>query len=241
MNDIIEYMKQDPLFRKGCHGSLIFSMVYAYSERFILALSHDEVVHLKGSLINKMPGTKEEKLANLRTMYGYMVAHPGKKLLFMGQDFAQEREWSEDRSLDWELLEQPRHKEMLRYVRDLIRLYRAYPALYRKDFETEGFEWISCLDADHSIISFLRRGEENDTELLILCNFTPVVYEDFRVGVPYPGKYKEIFNSDKKEYGGQGNTNPRVKNSKKVNMDGRENSMSIKVPPLGITIFTIHK
>ncbi len=238
MNDFTEYMKQDPLFRKGCHGALTFSMMYAYSEHFILALSHDEVVHEKGSLLNKMPGQKDAKLANLRVAYGFMMTHPGKKLLFMGQDFAQEREWSEERSLDWNLLEQPEHRKMLQYVSDLAMMYRRYPALFDKDFDPEGFEWISCLDADHSIISFLRKGTKEDTELLVICNFTPIAYQDFRIGVPYVGKYKEIFNSDKDIYGGSQTVNPRLKQSKSIRWDGRDESITVNVPPLGISVFT---
>jgi len=238
MNDFTEYMKQDPLFRKGCHGALTFSMMYAYSEKFILALSHDEVVHGKASLINKMPGSKEEKLANLRLAYGYMITHPGKKLLFMGQDFGQEREWSEERSLDWFLLNDPKHAELLKYMQELMKLYKKYPALFAKDFLPEGFEWMSCQDADHSMISFVRRGEEGDKDLYVVCNFTPVVYNDKPMGVPFAGKYKEIFNSDATEFGGSGVVNAKQLTSKPVAIDGRENSINMNIPPLGIAIFT---
>lgn len=239
MNDFTNYMKTDPLFRKGCHGGLTFSMVYAYSEKFILVLSHDEVVHGKGSMINKMPGEYEQKFANLRAAYGFMMAHPGKKLLFMGQDFAQFAEWSEERSLDWELVDQyDSHRQMQEYVRALNGLYQKYPAFYQLDYKPEGFEWISCNDAERSIVSLLRKTTKKEETMLVVCNFTPVVREDFLVGVPFAGKYKEIFNSDDVKFGGQGNLNPRVKTSKKEECDGKEDSISITVPPLGISVFT---
>lgn len=237
MNDFTDYMRCDPLFRKGRHGELTFSMIYAYSEKFILVLSHDEVVHEKGSLINKMPGDTGQKFANLRVAYGFMMAHPGKKLLFMGQDFAQFREWNESRSLDWELLEQEQHLQMNRYFKELNKFYGSHPAMFRKDFVEEGFEWISVMDADHSIIVFTRKTDRIEETLLVVCNFTPVAYQAFSIGVPFEGKYKEIFNSDKPYYGGQGNLNPRLKQSKRKEADGRDNSVSINVPPLGVCIF----
>ncbi len=244
MNDYLEYIKTDPLFRKGRHGMLTFSMVYQYSEQFMLVLSHDEVVHLKGSLYTKMPGSRSDKFASLRLTYGYMSAHPGKKLLFMGQEFGQEREWSEERELDWGLLEpvdgEMSDNERLRqYVSVLNSFYMAHPAMYINDQKTSGFEWISTLDADHSVIAFLRKCK--DETLLVVCNFTPVAYERFRIGVPYAGKYKEIFNSDAKLYGGTGLVNPRVKQSKKVRHDGRANSIECRLAPLSIQIFNCIK
>ncbi len=240
MNDFTTYMRQDPLFRRGCHGMLTFSMMYAYSENFVLVLSHDEVVHGKGSMFNKMPGFHEDKLANLKATYGFMMTHPGKKLLFMGQEFGQEREWSEERSLDWFLLEDnPIHQAMDKFSRDLFGLYKKYPALYKLDQYTEGFEWMSCLDADHSMVSFVRKTEDPKDTLFVICNFTPVTYEKHYVGVPFMGKYKEILNSDDEKYGGKGNTNPRMKQTKPVKVDGRENSIEITVPPLGIAIFSV--
>lgn len=239
MNDFTNYMKTDPLFRKGCHGGLTFSMVYAYSEKFILVLSHDEVVHGKGSMINKMPGEYEQKFANLRAAYGFMMAHPGKKLLFMGQDFAQFSEWSEERSLEWELVDQyDSHRKMQEYVCALNALYQKYPAFYQLDSNPKGFEWINCNDAEKSIVSFVRKTTKKEETMLVVCNFTPVVREKFGVGVPFAGKYKEIFNSDDVKFGGDGNTNPRVKTSKKQEWDGRDNSIQITVPPLGIAVFT---
>jgi 1,4-alpha-glucan branching enzyme len=239
MNDFIDYMKCDPLFRKGRHGQLTFSMIYAYSEKFILVLSHDEVVHGKGSMIEKMPGTYEEKFANLRVAYGFMMTHPGKKLLFMGQDFAQFSEWNEAKSLEWELINQyDSHRKTQEYVKALSRLYQDYPALYALDFHNDGFEWINCIDGENSIIVFLRKTERIEETLLIVCNFTPVVHKKFMIGVPFKGKYKETFNSDKAIFGGEDNVNPRLKQSKKVECDDRPNSIAITVPPLGISVFT---
>lgn len=239
MNDFTDYMKCDPLFRKGRHGELTFSMIYAYSESFILVLSHDEVVHGKGSMVNKMPGDFKNKLGNLRVAYGFMMTHPGKKLLFMGQDFAQLAEWNEEKGLDWDLVkEKEEHRKMQAYVKALNRLYQDYPALYAMDYDVDGFEWISSLDADHSIVVFLRKTDKEEETLLIVCNFTPVVQTEFQIGVPFKGKYKETFNSDHVEFGGDGNTNPRMKQSREVEWDGRENSIRITVPPLGMTVFT---
>lgn len=239
MNDFLEYMKCDPLFRSGRHGNLTFSMIYQYSENFILTLSHDEVTHGKGSLIQKMPGEYEQKFANLRLAYGFMMTHPGKKLLFMGQDFAQFDEWNEKKSLGWDLIEKyEMHKKMNDYVKALNAFYQDYPALFMMDQDPEGFEWINCMDAERSIVSFLRKTDKEEDTLLVVCNFTPVVYEEFKVGVPFKGKYKETFNSDRKEFGGQGNVNPRLKQAKAEEWDEREQSISITVPPLGICVFT---
>ncbi|MCB5714797.1 1,4-alpha-glucan branching protein GlgB [Lactonifactor longoviformis] len=241
MNDFIRYMCYDPLFRGGHHDELTFSMIYAYSEKFLLSLSHDEVVHGKCSLLNKMPGEKEKKFANLRAAYGFMLAHPGKKLLFMGQEFAQEREWSEERGLDWELLEEEPHRQMQNYVKALWHLYKEYPALYYLDFDTDGFEWINQLEYEKNMLTFLRKTRRNADTLLLVCNFSDVEYDGYQVGVPYAGKYKEVFNSDRKEFGGSGVVNPRVKMSKKAECDERKNSIVIKVPPLSFQIFAYRK
>ena len=237
MNDFLGYMQLDPFFRSYHHGELTFSMIYAYSEDFILTFSHDEVVHGKGSMIGKMPGKRKSKFANLRAAYGYMMTHPGKKLLFMGQDIAQFDEWSEEKGIQWNLLEYDEHKQMQTYMKALIRLYRERPALFQKDYDPSGFEWINCMDADENLLSFMRRGEKPEDDLRIIVNFSPLVYEKHKVGVPYNGKFKEIFNSDSKEFGGDGNTNPRDKSSKKVFCDDRENSIEILVPPMGISVF----
>lgn len=250
MNDYLEYIKTDPLFRKGRHGMLTFSMVYHYSENFVLVFSHDEVVHGKASMFGKMPGTQEQKLAGLRLTYGYMAAHPGKKLLFMGQDFGQEREWSEERELDWELLHdqlaarsdsgdiisiKSPHTLLHDYVASLWKFYKEHPAMYAWDDRPEGFEWVSMLDADHSVISFLRKSAGET--LLVVCNFTPVTYGEFRLGVPLAGKYKEIWNSDSIGFGGTGNINPRLKQSKAVKQDGMEQSIEFVLAPSAIQIF----
>ena len=241
MNDFLGYMQLDPFLRSYHHGELTFSMIYAYSEDFILTFSHDEVVHGKGSMIGKMPGKRKSKFANLRAAYGYMMTHPGKKLLFMGQDIAQFDEWSEEKGIQWNLLEYDEHKQMQTYMKALIRLYREQPALFQKDYDPSGFEWINCMDADENLLSFMRRGEKPEDDLLIIVNFSPLVYEKHKVGVPYNGKFKEIFNSDSKEFGGDGNTNPRAKSSKKVFCDDRENSIEILVPPMGISVFKCTK
>ena len=237
MNDFISYMQTDPLFRKGRHGMLTFSMIYAYSESFILVLSHDEVVHLKCSMLNKMPGDEDQKFANLRAAYGFMMMHPGKKLLFMGQEFGQTTEWNEKESLPWNEAEDTEHQKLQHYVAELNAFYQAHPALYEMDNKEDGFEWLSSMDADHSIITFMRYSEEKQESLLVICNFTPVLYENFKVGVPHAGKYKEIFNSDAEVFGGSGHGNPRQKRAKAVSWDGREYSISIEVPPLGISVF----
>ena len=241
MNDFLNYMKYDPVYRGSHHDELTFSMIYNYSERFLLSLSHDEVVHGKGTLVQKMPGEYEQKLSNLRLAYGYLTAHPGKKLLFMGQEFGQDMEWDEKKELDWEALEYPAHTQMKDYMKALLHLYRICPALYRDDFKTEGFEWINCLEWEKNLLVFLRKTEKEEDTLLVVCNFSNVVYEDYQVGVPYPGKYKEIFNSDSAVYGGAGNVNPRVKMSRDQECDERKQSIKIKVPPLGISIFQYTK
>ena len=237
MNDFLGYMEQDPYFRCHHYNELTFSMIYAYSENFVLVFSHDEVVHGKGSLVNKMPGqTFEDKFANLRAAYGFMMGHPGKKLLFMGQDFAQMDEWNENASIEWELLQYPIHSQMKEYVKELNHLYTSHPALYQKDYQTEGFEWINCMDAADNIIAFLRRGA--DETLLFVCNFAPQLHEKLTVGVPFKGKYKEIFNSDAEKFGGSGKVNPRMKSSKAEECDGKENSITIQLAPLGISVFS---
>ena len=251
MNDYLEYIKTDPLFRKGRHGMITFSMVYQYSENFMLVFSHDEVVHMKGSMYRKMPGTPAQKLAGLRQSFGYMAAHPGKKLLFMGQDFGQISEWSEARGLDWNLLADGKamasdtgevirvkssHRMLQDFVADLWKFYKAHPAMYAWDEIPDGFEWVSMLDADHSVIAFMREAE--DEKLLVVCNFTLVCYSEFKLGVPYAGKYKEILNSDAIVYGGENHTNPRLKNSKREKMDGMEQSITFTLAPTAIQIFS---
>ena len=238
MNDFTGYMQTDPLYRKGRHGTLLFSMVYAYSEYFVLVFSHDEVVHLKASMLMKMPGSMEQKYANLRAAYGFMMAHPGKKLMFMGQEFAQKEEWNEKTSLPWDEAAEPEHDIFRQYVRALNQFYLKHPSLYENDYDETGFEWISSMDADHSIVTFVRRTSDESEQLLFIFNFTPVIYENFRAGVPFKGKYKEIFNSDDTIYGGTGHVNRHQKNSKEVSWDGRDNSIIIEVPPLGMSVWS---
>ncbi len=246
-NDFVTYMRQDPLFRRGCHGALTFSMIYAYSENFILALPHDEVVQGKGNLLEKMPGTMKERFANLRAAYAFQYGHPGKKLLFMGQEMPQHREWNERDGLEWHMpakTDSKQNEEMIlgvqlgQYLRDLNQLYRTSPALYQLEQDPDGFEWMSCLDADHSIVTFVRKSDKQEETLFFVFNFTPVAYDKQSVGVPFAGKYKEIFNSDATIYGGAGHTNPRLRQSKEERADGRDESICITIPPLGCAVFS---
>jgi len=216
-------------------------MVYAYSEKFILSLSHDEFVHEKGTLFEKMPGDDALKLANMRAALGFMMVHPGKKLLFMGQEFGQKREWSEERELYWALLAEEPNKAMQDYMKALIEVYKQNTALFENDYNPDGFEWINTLEWEKNMISFVRRGKAKKDCLLVICNFSALAYEDHQIGVPYPGKYKEIFNSDKEIFGGSGVINPRIKMSKKAECDDRVNSITVKVAPLSISIFKYSK
>jgi len=211
-------------------------MIYAYSEKFMLVFSHDEVVHGKASMIGKMPGDREEQFANLRAAYGYMMMHPGKKLSFMGQDLAEFDEWNEMRSVEWELLQYQEHRQFHEYIKELLKLYRTHPAFYQSDDHPDGFEWINNISANETIIVFLRKSEDGET-MLVVFNFANAAREQYKIGVPYTGKYKEIFNSDAKKFGGTGFVNPRVKSSKKDECDGREDSIKIKVAPLSVSIF----
>ena len=238
MHDFLEYMKLDPYFRKFNHNKMTFGITYATSENYILTLSHDEVVHLKCSMINKMPGLNGDKFANLKAGYTFMMGHPGKKLLFMGQDFGQMDEWNEKTSLEWGLLKYDIHSQMKDYVKALNHLYRTQPALYRMDYEPEGFEWINCTYNDENIVIFERKTEKPEETLLFVCNFAPVEHEKFRLGVPFAGKYKEILNSDAKQFGGSGMVNPRVKMSKKEEWDTRKNSIAINLAPMSVAVFS---
>lgn len=241
MNDFVGYMSNDPYFRGAHHNELTFSMVYAYSERFMLSLSHDEVVHQKGSLLEKMPGTEDKKFANLRAAYGFFMTHPGKKLLFMGQEYGQVHEWAENKALDWEDLEKPAHRQMQNYTKALIQLYKTYPALWKLDYDPDGFEWINCVEWEKSMVTFLRKSKKQEDTLVVICNFSDVAYEEELVGVPYAGKYKEILNSDAKEYGGTGVVNPRVKIAKKEETDDRPYTIKVKVAPLSVAIYSFTK
>ena len=236
MNDFTSYMQCDPYYRKNNYHQLTFSMIYNYSEKFVLVLSHDEVVHGKRSMISKMPGDESERFSNLRAAYALMMTHPGKKLMFMGQEFAHYREWSEERQLDWDSLLDDKHKEMQNTVKELNELYIGEPALYEQDYSTAGFEWINDMEQEKSICSFVRKGKKAQDLLLVVCNFDTISYEEYKVGVPKAGKYKEIFNSDRKELGGNDFVNKRVKTSTKEGCDGRQNSISIKLAPLSVTV-----
>jgi len=237
MHDMLAYFSKDPLFRKFSHDDLTFSMWYAYTENFILPLSHDEVVHGKGSLVGKMPGLEMEKYANLKALYGYMYTHPGKKLLFMGGEFAQWKEWTHEESLEWHALEHRTHLDVQRWVKDLNNLYRREPALHELDFDPAGFEWIDFNDVNHSIVSYLRRGSSTPDVILVVCNFTPVAHGDYRVGVPFAGPWKELLNSDAKEYGGRGLGNLGALEAVPEPIHGRSHSLRLTLPPLGVLVF----
>ena len=236
MNDFLEYMKMDPYFRSFNHNRLTFSLSYTYAENYVLVISHDEVVHLKCSMLNKMPGTEMDKFANLRTAYGFMYGHPGKKLLFMGQEFGQLREWSEVRSLDWFLLDQPLHKKMQKWVADLNHMYTTYDACYYNDNNQMGFEWTKVDDANTSIIAFVRRGKTVKDQLLFVCNFVPVERKDYWIGVPCLTEYEEIINSDAKIYGGSGTKNGTVK-AFEEKCDRMPYAISIDIAPLSMMVF----
>ena len=237
MNDMLSYMKTDPLFRAGNHNKVTFSFFYAFSENFVLPISHDEVVHGKCSLINKMPGDYETKFANLRTFYGYMWAHPGKKLLFMGQEFGQFIEWDEKKQLDWMLLDYEKHKQLQAYVRDLNHFYTANPALWQVDYSWEGFQWIVPDDNQQSVIAFLRRDAAGKM-VMIVCNFNPVWRNGYNMGVPVSGTYKEVLSSDDAKYGGSGFSNGSVRSSKGT-MHGFDQHIALTLPPLSTVYLTV--
>lgn len=237
MHDFTEYMKLDPYFRKGAHYNMTFAMSYAYSERYVLVLSHDEVVHLKCSMLNKMPGLGFDKFANLKAGYAFMMGHSGKKLLFMGQEFAQLREWSEERELDWYLLAEKPHQQMQNWVRDLLHLYKRRKAFYELDNSWEGFEWINADDKDRSIYSFVRHSKGGKQNLLFVINFTPMARDDYRVGVPRRKQYKLILNSDEAKYGGSGAERPLVYKAEKSECDGRPFSFAYPLPAYGVAVF----
>jgi 1,4-alpha-glucan branching enzyme len=239
MHDTLEYMTKDPIYRKYHHNNLTFRLIYAFFENFILPLSHDEVVHGKGSLLGKMPGDDWQKFANLRLLFGYMYAQPGKKLLFMGGELGQWREWAHDESLEWHLLEYPPHSGLKHWVEDLNRFYRGQPALYELDFEQAGFEWIDCNDVEHSVVSLTRRGRSPDDFLVAVCNFTPTTHPNYRIGVPQPGFWKELLNSDAREYGGSGQGNLGGKEAAPIPLHRRPYSLTINLPPLAAVFFKL--
>jgi len=237
MNDFLSYMSKDPIYRKYHHNELTFSMLYAYSENYVLVLSHDEVVHGKRSLLSKMPGDDWQKFANFKLLLGFMTGHPGKKLLFMGSELAPWHEWNDKEGLDWRLLQWEPHKNARLYLEHLNKLYVSEPALWELDTRPEGFEWIDAGNADQSVVSFIRHGKDPDQDLLFVCNFTPETYFEFRTGVNMPGKYREIFNSDAKIYYGSGVIRNSEHVSENVPWNGRPHSISFGLPPLGMVIF----
>lgn len=236
MNDVLRYMQMDPIYRKWNHHLICFSFVYAFTEKFILVLSHDEVVHGKKSLLNKMPGDYWSKFANLRLLYGYMIGHPGKKLLFMGGEFGQFIEWNEWQQLDWMLLNYESHSQMRCYVKELNQFYKIEPALHQLDNSPSGFEWIDSSNCDESIIVFMRKAADPEDFIITVCNFTPVARPGYRIGVPKPGVYEEVFNSDSLKYGGKGITNEEAMEGKEEQWNNQPYSIEITVPPLS-TVF----
>lgn len=239
MHDTLSYMSRDPLERKYHQNQLTFRMIYAFNENFVLPLSHDEVVHGKGSLIGKMPGDYWQKFANLRLLFGYMYAQAAKKLLFMGGELGQWQEWSHDRSLDWHLVEYPIHAGLQQWVADLNQIYRAEPALHELDFDWQGFEWIDCNDSEQSVISLIRKGKSKDTVVLVVCNFTPVPRYNYRVGVPNDGFWQELLNSDAADYGGSGIGNLGGIAAEAIPQHGQPYSLNLNLPPLAIAFFKI--
>lgn len=237
MHDTLNYMSKDPVYRSFHHNHLTFRMMYAFSENYVLPLSHDEVVHQKGSLLSKMPGDDWQKFANLRLLFGYMYAQPGKKLLFMGGEIGQWREWSHDRSLDWHLLESPFHLGLQRWVEDLNQFYRGRSALHASDFSPTGFEWIDCNDAHQSTLSFIRQNSSDNDKIIIVCNFTPVPRYNYRVGVSEDGVWRECLNSDSRNYGGSDHGNLGNVETSPVPAHGRLFSLNLTLPPLGIVFF----
>lgn len=241
MHDTLSYFNRDPIYRKYHHHEMTFRMLYAFTENFMLPLSHDEVVHGKGSLLGKMPGDLWQKFANLRLLFGYMYAQPGKKLLFMGGEFGQWREWYHEESLDWHLLQFAPHLGLQHWVADLNRLYRDEPAMHEFDIDPQGFEWVDCHDWEHSILSLLRRGKSTNTNVVIACNFTPVPRLNYRLGVPFEGYWQEVLNSDAKEYEGSGQGNMGGVEAVDYPTHGHSHSIMVNIPPLGIVFFRATK
>ena len=234
MHDTLEYFQKDPIHRKHHQDTITFSTNYAFTENFMLPLSHDEVVYGKKSLLNKMPGDQWNKFSNLRALYAYMYAHPGTKLMFMGGEFAQIEEWGHDTSLDWHLTQDGPHKEMQETITALNRLYKTEPALYEKSFDPEGFEWVDFNDRESSIISFLRKGNKTEDNILVVCNLTPIPRENYRIGVSAEGTWKEIFNSDSREFGGSNVKNTENLNSSSMPLHGQKHSIALTLPPMGV-------
>jgi 1,4-alpha-glucan branching enzyme len=237
MHDFLDYMKLDPYFRKDNHNKMTFAMSYNESEKYILVLSHDEVVHLKCSMLNKMPGLGIDKFKNLMAGYAFMMGHAGKKLLFMGQEFAQEREWSEERELDWYLLSDENHKMIQDWMKELLHIYRKYPCMYELDTSWEGFEWVNADDNERSIFSFIRKSKDGKNSLLFVINFTPMAREDYAVGVPKNKTYKLILNSEDPKFNGKDTSHTTSFKAKKKPLDGQEYSIEYPLAPYGVAVF----
>ncbi len=237
MHDTLEYFKKEPIYRRHHQNDLTFSMTYAFTENFMLPLSHDEVVYGKHSILGRMPGDEWQRFANLRLLYSFMYTHPGAKLLFMGGEFGQAGEWNFEQSLDWHLLDHRYHQGIKNTVASLNKLYKKQPALYEKQFSADGFEWINYSDTENSVISYVRKGEDPSENLVIICNMTPVIREDYRIGVPFAGKLKEVFNSDSEEFGGSGVANKKLQ-AQEIPWNGRPQSVSLTLPPLGCVVLS---
>jgi len=238
MHDTLKYFQKETVYRKYHQNDLTFSMTYAFTENFMLPFSHDEVVHGKSSIANKMPGDEWQKFANLRLLYGYMFTHPGTKLLFMGSEFGQSDEWNFEKSLDWHLLQYDYHSGIKKVITDLNQLYKSHPALYEKQFTGEGFEWINYSDHQNAVLSYIRKGNNPKENVIVVCNFTQVVRENYRIGIPQKGKLKEIFNSDAAIYGGSGVGNSKELTTESVQYDGRDFSVELTLPPLSVTVYS---
>lgn len=241
MHDTLRYFKNDPIYRQYHQNDITFSIMYAFTENFMLPLSHDEVVHGKGSLLGRMPGDEWRKFANLRLLFAYMFTHPGTKLLFMGGEFGQSGEWSHDRSLDWHLTQHPLHKGVMEHVRELNRLYKTEPALYAHPFDPKGFEWIDYEDRQNSVIAFMRKSDYPADTLLVVCNFTPQVQQHYRIGVGVRGSWKEVFNSDQPRFGGTGMLNNGLLSTTPVKYHGRDYSITVTLPPLAVCVFKLER
>ncbi len=241
MHDTLQYFRKDPVYRKYHQNDITFSLTYAFSENFMLPLSHDEVVYGKNSIIGRMPGDEWQRFANLRLLYGYMFTHPGTKLLFMGGEFGQYNEWNFEQSLDWNLLEYDNHKNLKKYFKALNSFYKKTPALYQKGFDNSGFEWISYNDSKNSVIIYLRKGKNEKNNVIVICNFTPSTFDNYKIGVPTSGTLKEVFNSDAKKFGGSGKINSQLIKVKNETWDNKQFSAEIILPPLGISVFEFNK
>ncbi|MFO7866056.1 MAG: 1,4-alpha-glucan branching protein GlgB [Candidatus Aminicenantes bacterium] len=241
MHDTLEYFSKDPIYRKHHHNKLTFSIWYAFSENFVLPLSHDEVVYGKGSLLEKLPGDDWQKFANLRLLFGFMYTHPGKKILFMGGELGQRKEWDHDSSLNWHLLEHAPHQGIKNWVRDINHFYSQTPALYQNDFEQNGFEWIDSSDGENSVLAFMRKGNTPEDVVVAVCNFTPAPRHNYRVGVPFGGDWQEVLNSDAREYGGSGQGNMGGAEARPLPFHGRSYSLPLMLPPLSVLVLVPRK